>query len=53
MLQYFFKQNTHVYIKQYSFLLKINENTYTKGRALMPMQRVVPKTKRGSSLGVG
>ena len=32
------------------FLDKNNENTYTKGRALMQMYRVVPQTtKRGST----
>ena len=30
------------------FFVKINENTYPKGRALMQMYRVVPKTKRGN-----
>ena len=29
------------------FLVKSNENTYPKGRALMQMYRVVPVTKRG------
>jgi len=28
------------------FFLKSNENTYTKGRAIMQMYRVVPQTKR-------
>jgi len=31
------------------FFFKSNENTYPKGRALMPMYRVVPITKRGNS----
>jgi len=31
--------------KHGSFLLRNNENTYIKGRALMQMYRVVPKTK--------
>jgi len=31
------------------FFVKINENTNPKGRALMQMYRVVPKTKRGNS----
>ena len=31
------------------FIVKSNENTYLKGRALMQMYRVVPITKRGNS----
>jgi len=31
------------------FFVKSNENTYSKGRALMQMYRVVPITKRGNS----
>jgi len=30
------------------FLVKSNENTYPKGRALMQMYRVVPIMKRGN-----
>jgi len=30
------------------FFFKSNENTYTKGRALIQMYRVFPKTKRGN-----
>jgi len=36
----------HVYI-----ILDFNENTYTKGRALMQMYRVVPITKKGNCFG--
>ena len=32
------------------FIVKSNENTYAKGRALMHMYRVVSITKRGNSL---
>jgi len=33
------------------FFVKINENTYPKGRALMQMYRIVPQTKRGNCPG--
>jgi len=32
------------------FLVKSNENTYPKGRALVQMYRVVPITKRGDKV---
>ena len=51
MLQCFVNQNAHVYITQLNmvvFLVKSNENTYPKGRALMQMYRVVPITNRGN-----
>ena len=31
------------------FFIKSNENTYTNGRALMQMYRVVPQSKRRNS----
>jgi len=34
--------------KHGSFLFKINENTYPKGRALMQMNIVIHQTKRGN-----
>jgi len=40
----------HKTINMVVFFVKSNENTYPKGRALMPMYRVVPETKRGSWL---
>jgi len=30
------------------FFVKSNENTYPKGKTLMQMYRVVPRTKRGN-----
>jgi len=33
------------------FFVKSNENTYTKGRALIQMYRVVSITKRGNTKG--
>ena len=32
------------------FFVNSNENTYSKGRALMQMYKIVPITKRGNSL---
>ena len=52
MLQCFVNQNAHVYKKTVNmvvFFVKCNENTYSKGRALMQMYRVVPIMKRGNS----
>ena len=40
----------HKTINMVAFFVKSNENTYPKGRALMQIYRVVPKTKRGSWL---
>jgi len=36
----------HKTVNMVVFFVKSNENTYPKGRALMPMYRVVPITKR-------
>jgi len=52
MLQCFVNQNAHVYKKTVNmvvFFVKRNENTYSKGRALMQIYRVVPIRKRGNS----
>ena len=38
----------HKTVNMVVFFVKNNENTYPKGRALMQMYRVVPKTKRGN-----
>jgi len=39
----------HKTVNMVVFFVNNNENTYPKGRALMQMYRVVPKTKRGNS----
>ena len=36
----------HKTVNMVVFFVKSNKNTYPKGRALMPMYRVVPITKR-------
>jgi len=38
----------HKTVNMVIFFVKSKENTYTKGRALIQMYRVVPKTKRGN-----
>ena len=50
MFQCFVNQNANVYltVNMVVFFVKSNENTYPKGRALIQMYRVVPKTKRGN-----
>ena len=39
----------HKTVNMVVFAIKCNENNNPKGRALMQMYRVVPKTKRGNS----
>ena len=46
MLQCFVIQNAHKTINMVVFLVKSNENTYPKGRALMQMYSVLPITNR-------
>ena len=38
----------HQTVNMVVFFFQNNENTYSKGRALMQMYRVVPQTKRGN-----
>jgi len=38
----------HITVKMVFFFVQSIENTYPKGRALMQLYRVVPKTKRGN-----
>ena len=40
----------HKTVNMVVFFVKSNENTYTKGRALMQIYRVVPNEKRGNTI---
>jgi len=42
----------HQIVNMVVFFTKNNENTYSKGRSLMQMYRVVPQTKRGNCVNV-